>query len=112
MLKKVLYWLMMVIILIILNTSTIVWMVYNFLPSQQVPEVSMWDVSILKDQLNLTPSEYLSVPEKGSIYLFMIVGALSSAGFIKWLFVDTIQQVREKAKEKRNDINKFLKRDM
>lgn len=98
--KKVFYWIMMIAILIGMNTSTIVWMVYNFLPSPLVPEVSLWDIGILKTQLNLSPQQYLSVAEKGAIYLFMIVGGLCSVFFIKWLFVDTIQQYREKAKQK------------
>lgn len=109
--KKVFYWLMMILILFVLNAATIAWLVYNFLPSQ-VPEISMWDISILKNQLQLSPSEYLSVGEKGAIYLFMVVGAISSAGFIKWLFKDTIQQVREKAKEKKDKAFKKFNKEL
>lgn len=107
--KKIGYWAMMVLIILILNASSITWLVYNFVPSPQVPDVSLWDVSVLKNQLQLQPSEYLSVAEKGSIYLFMMFGFACTAGFIRWLFVDTITQVREKAKEKKKELKRFLK---
>lgn len=108
--KKVFYWLMMIAILIALNTATICWMVYNFVPSSVLPDISMWDIGVLKGQLQLAPSQYLSAAEKGAIYVFMVVGAISSFCFIKWLFKDTLQQVREKAKEKKDKaFNKFNK---
>lgn len=110
--KKIFYWLMMVMIIVVFNTASIVWLVYNFIPSSQVPEISLWDISILKNQLQLQPNEYLSVGEKGAIYLFMIVGAIISAGFIKWLFQDTIQQVREKAKEKKDKAFKRFNKEL
>lgn len=112
MIKKMLYWLLMFVILVALNTSSIVWLVYNFVPSPQVHDLSMWDISILKNQLNLLPNEYLSVNEKGCVYLFMIVGIILSILFIKWLFVDTINQIREKTKEKKDKAYKRYRKEL
>lgn len=98
--KKIGYWFLIFLIIVILNAATICWLVYNYLPSPEMSSLSMWDISILKSQLNLSPSEYLSIPEKATIYLFMIVGAIISACFMWWVFKDTLHQMREKAKEK------------
>lgn len=110
--RKIGYWLLMLLILIVLNTATIVWLVYQYLPSPQIPDLSMWDISILKSQLNLAPNQYLSIAEKATIYLFMIVGAISSALFLKWLFIDTLTQMRERVKEKSNKTWKKFKKEL
>lgn len=112
MIKGFLFYFLMFLILCMLNTASFVWLVYNFLPSEQVPDLSLWDIGILKSQLNLAPSEYLSVPEKGTIYFFMVIGVIFSIFFVKWLFMDTINRVREKAREKvksAKDWKKFMK---
>lgn len=107
--KPIGYWLLMGLILIGLNTASVVWLVYNFLPSPQIAELSMWDIGILKSQLDLAPAEYLSVSEKGCIYLFMVVGAIISAFYLKWLFIDTITRFREKAKQKKSKFSDLEK---
>lgn len=98
--RKIGYWFLIFMIIVILNAATICWLVYNYLPSPADNALSMWDISILKSQLNLAPDQYLSIAEKATIYLFMIIGAVLSAFFLWWVFKDTLQQVREKAKEK------------
>lgn len=107
MLSKIGFWVLMVLILVALNTATIVWLVYNFTPfvSAEGFEVSLWDANLFKAKLS--PDQYLSVGEKGAIYLFMVVGGISSAMFVKWLFLDTVKQVREKKKNK--NLKKHLK---
>lgn len=100
----------MILILCGINTSTIVWMVYNFIPSTRGDFISMWDVGVLKNELNLRPDEYLSIAEKGTIYFFMIIGVIVSACFIKWLFTDTIDQYRKKRERKEDkEYEKFKK---
>lgn len=108
--KKIGYWFLIFLIIVILNAATICWLVYNYLPSPYMNGLSMWDISILKSQLNLSPSEYLSIPEKATIYLFMIIGAILSACFMWWVFKDTLNQVRERAKETKDKATKVFKR--
>lgn len=115
--KKVFWWLMMVAIILLFNTATIVWIVFNFLPvdAPNLPVeyqgvISMWDANIVKKWL--TPDQYLSIGEKGAIYLFMVIGATISMLFVKWLFQDTIQQAREKAKEKRDKAFKKFNKEL
>lgn len=100
--KKVLYWFLMILILLGINTSSFVWLAYQFVESKVVG-VSYWDVSALKGVpgINLLPNEYFDIYEKGLIYVFMGIGFILSVMFIKWLFVDTVTQIREKQKEKR-----------
>lgn len=109
MLSKIGFWVLMVLILVALNTSTIVWLVYNFTPFLNVEgiEISLWDANLMKKALDLKPEEYLNVGEKGAVYLFMVVGGISSFMFVKWLFLDTVKQVREKKKNK--NLKKHLK---
>ncbi len=113
MLSKIGFWVLMVLILVALNTATIVWLVYNFTPFKDY-EISMWDANVLNgitiingDKIQLKPDEYLNIAEKGAVYLFMVVGGISSAMFVKWLFLDTVKQVREKKKNK--NLKKHLK---
>lgn len=98
----------MVLILCALNTATIVWLVYNYIPFLEIKgiEVSLWDANMFKEYLQ--PDQYLTVAEKGTIYLFMLIGGGSSAGFLRWLFIDTIQQVRKK---KNKEMKKYLNED-
>lgn len=105
--NKIFWWMLMIFVLILINASSIVWLVYNFIPSQQVPDISLWDLSLLKNQLQLQPSQYLSPSEKGCVYFFMLFGWIASVFFVKWLFLDTINQAREKAKEKRAKDKEF-----
>lgn len=105
--NKIFWWMLMIFVLILINASSIVWLVYNFIPSQQVPDISLWDLSLLKNQLQLQPSQYLSPSEKGCVYFFMLFGWVASVFFVKWLFLDTINQAREKAKEKRTKDKEF-----
>lgn len=112
--NKIFWWMLMIFVLALINTSSIVWLVYNFTPSQQVPDVSLWDLSILKSQLQLQPNEFLSPSEKGCVYFFMLFGWITSVFFIKWLFLDTVQQARDKAKDKAQkakdkDLKSFIK---
>lgn len=102
--KKVLYWILMFVILVALNTSSILWLVYQFIPSAVTPDISYWDVSVLAKTLDLQPNQYFSLTEKGLIYAFMGVGVIFSIIFVKWLFVDTLHQIRERAKEKRKEM--------
>lgn len=107
--SKVGYWLLMVLILCALNTATIVWLVYNYIPFADIGngiEVSMWDASMFKSQLS--PDQYLTVAEKGTIYLFMLIGGGSTIGFVRWLFIDTVQQIRKK---KNKEMKKYLNED-
>lgn len=109
--NKIFWWILMIFILILINASSVVWLVYNFIPSSQVPDVSLWDLGILKNQLQLLPNEYLSPSEKGCVYFFMLFGWVASVFFIKWLFLDTINQSREKSKDKQKDkaLKSFIK---
>lgn len=108
--KRIGYWLLIFLMLVIMNAATICWIVYNYIPSPVDSALSMWDISILKSQLHLATNQYLSIPEKATIYLFMIIGAVMSACFIWWVFKDTLQQVRERAKEKKDKAFKKYKK--
>lgn len=103
--NKFLYWFLMIVVLVIINSASVVWVVGNFvwvghidLPNGKEIDISWFD------QLRNT--------HKALVFLFMGVGFIMSVGLIKWLFVDTLTQIREKAKEKKNDLYKKFRKEI
>lgn len=91
--KKLMWWLLIILIIVALNASSIIWVFTNMVYSDTIEinnklyEFSLWDS--------------FKYWEKGLIYLFMFVGFILSVCFLKWVLQDTLQQHRERAKEKR-----------
>ena len=100
--KKLMWWVLIILIVAFLNSASFMWLIYNIIPFEKYPDLSCWESYIMKNQLNLAPNEYLSLVERWIVYLFMFVGIILSLCFLKWVLQDTLQQHRERAKEKRD----------
>lgn len=91
--KKLMWWLLIILIIVFLNSATIIWIMTNIVYADtleinnKIYEFSLWD--------------NFKYWEKGIVYLFMFVGIILSVCFLKWVLQDTLQQHRERAKEKR-----------
>lgn len=101
--NRFLYWALMFLILVICNAATIVWIVGNFVWAETVEWANKTYQISWFDQLTNT--------HKALVYLFMGVGFIMSVCFVKWLFIDTITQLRDKAKEKKKDLYKKFKKE-
>lgn len=106
--NKFLYWFLMIIVLIVLNSATIFWIVGNFVWAGE----STQEIGNKVITFSYSYFDTLTNTHKALVYLFMGVGFITSFMLIKWLFVDTLTQIREKAKEKKNDLYKKFRKEI
>lgn len=106
--NKFLYWFLMIMVLIIINSASIFWIVANFVWAGE------YETTIGNKVITFSYSYFdtLANTHKALVFLFMGVGFVLSVMLVKWLFVDTLTQIREKAKEKKKDLYKKFRKEI
>lgn len=97
--KKILYWLLIIFSSLVLNSASIVFLVlYN---------TGLYTVTEGRRTTTYSNWTDLTFGEQSAVVIFMVIGAILTVALVKWVFKDTIDRSREKAKEKKQKKDNF-----